>query len=109
MSTTRKQVMAQIITVMAEAKARGEDPYRAAERAFPGTPGIVLCEAEDELDHQRTEAWWRTIERTIDGEVIRNAIAGTPAEPVDAGPREAELDAAFDALVRADGSTAAPH
>ncbi len=56
MSDTRKQVMAQIIAFMAEAEKQGRDPMRAAERAFPGTPEMVLILAAVELDGQKTEA-----------------------------------------------------
>ncbi len=103
MSDVRKQVMAQIISVMAEAEARGDNGFAAASQAFPGTPKSVLIEASVEVEDARTEAWWRTPERTIDGEVIRYAIAGPASEPVPAGPRDAEFDASLDALVAEGG------
>ncbi|NBJ13343.1 hypothetical protein [Microvirga arsenatis] len=57
MSDIRKQIRAQIITYMAEAKANGLDPYKAARRAFPGTPDNVLILALCDLDSQEEEAW----------------------------------------------------
>lgn len=79
-SDTRKQVMAEIIRTMAEAQDTGlGDGIEAARRAFPSVPDVVLYECWTDLDAQRTEAWWQTIERTIDGEVIRNALAGSRA------------------------------
>lgn len=75
MSTdTRKQVLALIAETMALAMADGRDPWSAAEAEFPGTPYSVLGEAFCAASDAEEEAWWRTIERTIDGEVIRNAI-----------------------------------
>jgi hypothetical protein len=77
MSTNiRKQVMAAIVGCMSDAIRRGDNPFDAAQREFPGTPGGVLGEALYEAESAEEEAWWQTIERTIDGEVIRNAIAG---------------------------------
>ena len=68
-----------IIRTIAEAQARGDgDGVAAAKRAFPGVPDPVLWECLAELDSQQTEAWWHAVERTIDGEVIRNALATTP-------------------------------
>lgn len=72
---TRKQVEAAIIQVIADAEAQGVDGVTAANRAFPGTPDTVLWGCWSEWESQRTEAWWQSVERTIDGEVIRNAIA----------------------------------
>lgn len=75
MSTdTRKQVLALITQTMARAMAEGRDPWEAAKAEFPGTPGSVLGEAFCAASDSEEEAWWRAIEQTIDGEVIRNAI-----------------------------------
>ncbi len=73
-STIREQVMAQIIDVMKAAQDQGRDKFRAAEVAFPGTPNGVLCEALATLGLQEDEEWWRQVERTIDGEIIRQAL-----------------------------------
>jgi hypothetical protein len=74
-SQTRKEVMAEIISTMKAAKDRGQDEWSAAKRAFPGIPTFVLAEALAEFDASEAEAWWETVERTIDGEIIRNALA----------------------------------
>lgn len=74
-SDIRKQVLAQIIDVMASADAVGQDTVKAAEFAFPGTPSDVIYAAWVEFESAKTEAWWQTIERTIDSEVIRRALA----------------------------------
>jgi hypothetical protein len=74
-SDTRRQVEAEIIKAIAEAEARGIEGVGAARRAFPGVPDSVLYELWAEFDYQRTEAWWQDLERTIDGEVIKNAVA----------------------------------
>jgi hypothetical protein len=68
-------VKAAIIQTIAEAQARGlGDGVDAARQAFPGTPEAVLYECWWALEDQQVEAWWRSLERTIDGEVIRNAL-----------------------------------
>lgn len=76
MSTTRQQVKASIIACIADAQAWGlGDGVHAARLAFPGTPESVLWECWAELDGDQVEAWWQSVERTIDGEIIRNAVA----------------------------------
>lgn len=70
----RKQIEAAIIAVIAEAEEQGLHGVTAAARAFPGTPSTVLWECWAEWDSNQVEGWWQTVERTIDGEVIRNAI-----------------------------------
>lgn len=74
-ASIRKQVLAQLVAYMATAQAEGCDPYSAAEEAFPGTPVAVLGEAWAELDCLNVEAWWQTIEKTIDAELIVRALA----------------------------------
>jgi hypothetical protein len=75
----REQVKAAIITTMVEAEKAGRCPLAAAEAAYPGTPGMVLgsCYAEMQMDQE--DAWWATVERTINGELIRNAVAAARA------------------------------
>ena len=74
MTPVRREVFMAIMDVMAAAEEHGLDPVTAAQRAFPGTPGAVIIQARYLLRQQRTAAWWDSVERTIDGEVIRNAI-----------------------------------
>ncbi|MDF2809894.1 MAG: hypothetical protein K0S56_925 [Microvirga sp.] len=71
----RKQVLAQIIAVMADADEQGRDTVEAAKAAFPGTPEDVIWSAWVEFDNAKTEAWWQQVERTIDGEIIRRALS----------------------------------
>lgn len=103
MPNVRQQVMAEIIKIMAEAQARGEDGFVAARAAFPGVPAMVLGEARAELAIAEEERWWETLERTIDGEVIRTAVtaiapaaspvrASAPARRGMPARREPELD-----------------
>jgi hypothetical protein len=81
LNETRQAVLAEIINVMAAAKARGEDEMAAARATFPGTPEPVLWSAWCELDNAAVEAWWETVERTIDAELVRKAItAGGASE-----------------------------
>ena len=74
-AAVRREVMAEIAAFMAEAEARGEDGWNATALAYPGIPSDVLAEVWCAFEDQKTEAWWQSIERTIDGEVIRNALA----------------------------------
>jgi hypothetical protein len=76
-STTRRQVKAAIIDCMVKANAEGRDEFEAARTEFPGVPVSVLGECAAEADDIEVEAWWRTVERTIDGELIKNAVATT--------------------------------
>ena len=72
---TRQQVRAEIIRVIAEAQASGRDGIAVAKATFPGLPETVLWECWTDVEHAQTEAWWQAVERTIDGELIRNAVA----------------------------------
>lgn len=75
-SNTRREVKAEIIRTIAEAQAAGlGDGVATARRAFPGIPEAILWECWAELDMEQQEAWWQAVERTIDGEVIREAAA----------------------------------
>lgn len=76
----KKAVLAQIIEVMDQADKAGVDTWQAAERAFPGTPTDVIAEAWVEFDNAKTEAWWRQVEQTIDGEVVKRAMLATGGE-----------------------------
>ncbi|MFC5556484.1 hypothetical protein [Methylobacterium iners] len=76
MSNVRQQVRAAIVACMSNAIAEGRDPWGAARAEFPGTPMGVLGEAFGDAMNAEEEAWWQTVERTIDVEVIRSAIAG---------------------------------
>lgn len=74
-TTTRRQVFAQIVATMEDAQARGLNPMTVARHTYRSVPASVLGEAFAELTDTEAEAWWRDVERTIDGEVIRNAVA----------------------------------
>ncbi len=75
MSDVRKQVMAEIVNFMRDARARGDDAYKAAERNFPGIPSEVVVDAWLTLNDEETEAWWQSVEKTIEVEIIKNALA----------------------------------
>ena len=70
----RKEVMAEIIAVMVAAKANNLDEWKVVAATFPGVPGSVIAEAWWEIENLETEAWWDTMDRTIEGEIIRNAL-----------------------------------
>ena len=73
-SQTRHEVMAEIIKTGRAARNRGADPWKAIEAAYPGIPSDVVADAWVQIEGDATEAWWQTVERTIDGEIIRNAL-----------------------------------
>jgi hypothetical protein len=71
----RLEVTAAIKDVIRDAVRQGLDGLVAARRAFPGTPEQVLAGAWWEVEEELAEQWWTTVERTIDAEIIRKAIA----------------------------------
>lgn len=70
----RAEVIETIIDVMVEADAAGHDPWKAAQARWPSTPVDVIATAWVTFGDRKTEAWWQSIERTIDGEVIKRAL-----------------------------------
>lgn len=79
--TDRKQIRAEVMaTIIEDMRRDRENGLRPRDEALKrGIPLAVACEAEFELEDEDVEAWWDQIERTIDGEVIRNAIANPSA------------------------------
>lgn len=71
----REQVLDQIAAVVFNGDRQGLDSYAMAVKTFPGTPGSVIAEAAAIAWGREEEEWWATVEKTIDGEVIKNAIA----------------------------------
>lgn len=76
----KAEIMATVVEFMLQAEAQGLHPYDAAKAAFPGMPTDLLIDAEMAVHDQRDEAWWQTVERTIDGEILHRAIAGGASE-----------------------------
>lgn len=72
----RDQVIAQVIEVIKQARDSGEDERSVVFRTFPGLPDQVYWDAFCDLDAADVNAWWETVEKTIDGEIIKNAISG---------------------------------
>ncbi|WP_020187821.1 hypothetical protein [Methylopila sp. 73B] len=71
---TKRAVLAQIITVMEAADAQGVDPWMAAEGVYPTVPTDVIAEAWCQFEAAKTDAWWRSMEQTIDGEIVKRAL-----------------------------------
>ncbi len=71
----REQVLAQVIDVIKQARANGEPEMAVVARTFPGMPDAIYWEAFCDLDNAEIDAWWEAVEKTIDGEIIRNAVA----------------------------------
>lgn len=47
----------------------------AIEAAFPGIPNDVVWDAIITIDGEAAESWWDSLAKTIDGEIVRNALA----------------------------------
>lgn len=72
----RAHVMNEIMTTIRTAEDAGQDGYAEARRVYPAVPAGVISEAYARADLARDEAWWVSVERTIEGEIIRRAIVG---------------------------------
>lgn len=72
----RRQVIGQICAVMDEAEALGYDPVKYAGLKLPMIPEGVLWEAWVQFDNAKEERWWASLEKTIEGEIVRNALSG---------------------------------
>ncbi len=73
-SAMRRQVMSEIIAFMTEAEKNGKDPFNAAKSVFPAVPDGILGQCLMQAGDAEEEAWWGHMERTIDEEVVRNAL-----------------------------------
>jgi hypothetical protein len=71
----RLEVKAQIADTFRAAEAQGNSGWAAVESAFPGIPAEVVAEAWLIVSDEDTAAWWSSVERTIDGELVRTAVA----------------------------------
>lgn len=74
MNNVREQVMAAIVETGRTFREAGRDVLTGLQRAYPGVPTEVLVEAWMKVDDEATEAWWQQVERTIDGEIIKQAV-----------------------------------
>lgn len=70
----REQVILRMADVASEAISQGQDGFTAIERAFPGTPIEIITQAWLKATDAETEAWWQSVERTIEAAVIDNAV-----------------------------------
>lgn len=75
--TVRGEVLEHLVQTMRQAEADGQHPLTAAEAAYPGTPSSVLGEAIWLFEERKAESWWQTVEKTIDGEIVRQALLST--------------------------------
>lgn len=70
---TRQQIKAEVIKVMDDAENSGRDPMTAARKSFPDFPEAALWECWAEWDTYRLEAWWQSMEKIVDAEVVKSA------------------------------------
>lgn len=73
MMGAREQIKSIVMKVMDDAENAGRDPMMAARQAFPDFPEGALWECWAEWDTFRMEAWWRSMEKTIDAEAVNDA------------------------------------
>lgn len=90
-----RHVIAAVVTFLKErTAATGRDHWsfygRELTMAFPGLPESVQVEALLAIDAEQTESWWDALTKTIDGEIVRNALT-KPAGPVKEADVEADL------------------
>ncbi len=75
----KRQVLAAVIVFLRErVAATGRSPLSfdsEVEAAFPGLPGGVLFEAECALLSEQEDAWYDRLAKTIEGEIVKNALA----------------------------------
>lgn len=71
----REQVLAHLTEFAAEAIRAGGEGYTAIKHRYPDTPDEVAWMADFRAHEGETEQWWQSVEKTIDGEVIKNALA----------------------------------
>ncbi len=69
-----KLVIAEVIQVIKEAEKAGLDSMAEVRRRFPGIPDGVYWSAWCKLQDEDAEAWWDTLEKTIEGEIIKRAL-----------------------------------
>lgn len=69
----REEVLAGVVEIMRAAKAEGRDGWKEAQAR--GVPTSVIAEAFVVLDYEDVDAWFESIRRTVDAELITRAIA----------------------------------
>lgn len=70
----KKQVTAEIASIMDEAVENGLDPIEYAMKTFVTVPEAVIMSAWAEWQAADIEKWWQSLERTIDAEIVRRAL-----------------------------------
>lgn len=61
------------------------------EAAFPGIPNDVVWQGIMALDEESSEAWWESLSKTIEGEIIKNALTGPDThQPANGGRIDAD-------------------
>ena len=69
--------LADLLATASESKPDGGGlaAIAAVRARYPDTPQRVLVSAWGLVLRRREDEWWRSLERTIDGEVVRSALA----------------------------------
>lgn len=77
---TKEKVFAALIAAMERGVERGEYPMAAAEAEYPDVPHGVIVEAWCKFDDDMQDRWWDSIEKTIEGEIVRRALKADTGE-----------------------------
>lgn len=95
MSSVRDQVEVHLVSIARAAAAKGVDGLSEIRRLHPDVPELVAILASARAEEADVEDWWQSVERTIEGTVISNALDGPgrewpePHETLGAIPRSA--------------------
>jgi len=74
MSRARKEVEAALLAEASQIRKAGADHWKEMERRHPNIPLGVIAEICAGADMAADEEWWESIEKTIDGEIVKNAL-----------------------------------
>lgn len=73
---TKDAVINEIAKVAYQAMKSGKDAHAAVSQKFPDVPDMVRIDGVVRAEMQSDDEWWEQVEKTIDGEIVRNAIGG---------------------------------
>ncbi|NVM41945.1 hypothetical protein HWX16_16580 [Ochrobactrum intermedium] len=72
---TKEAVINEVAKVAYQAIKSGRDPHKVVREKFPDIPDMVHIDGIVRAEMQAEDEWWEKVEKTIDGEIVRRAIA----------------------------------
>ncbi|MET3899695.1 hypothetical protein ABIB57_003657 [Devosia sp. UYZn731] len=76
----RKQVVLTIVEACRAGIQQGKSYTDVLIDDYRDVPAEVIFEVEDIMGREQDEAWWASVERTIDAEIINGAIRAKGGE-----------------------------